>query len=263
MRKKIGAICALTALALNALAEDGAWTLGSGIHYSSGDYGTSATTTILSIPLTARYDQGPWSFRASVPYVEISGPSSVLPGVGAVSNSNPRRRGSGATPASEGTASGLGDVTASATYAAYYDRAAQLGVDLTGKLKIATADPDQGLGTGEHDFAALLDVFKVVDRLTLFAGVGYHMLGSSPHIPLDNVWSWSLGGSYRIDQRDSAGLTYDARERVSPGASPQSELTAFWARRLDRAWKAQVYVLKGFADGSPDWGAGLSVAYSF
>lgn len=241
-------------------AEDGVWSLGSGIHYSSGDYGTSATTTILSIPFTARYDREPWSLRASVPYLEVSGPSTVVPGVGAVPNTNPRRRGS---PAIKGTASGLGDVVASATYAAYYDRRAQLGLDLTGKVKIATADPDEGLGTGEHDLAVLADVWKSFDRMTLFAGVGRHWLGSSAFIQLDNVWSWSLGASYRIDARDSAGLTYDARERVAASAAPQRELSAFWARRLERAWKAQVYVLKGFADGSPDWGAGLSLAHAF
>ena len=46
-------------------------------------------------------------------------------------------------------------------------------------------------------------------------------------------------------------------------AQPQRELMAFWARRIDKAWKAQLYGLKGFSDGSPDWGAGASVAYAF
>lgn len=236
---------------------DGQLTLGTGLHYSSGDYGTPVTTTILSIPFTARYDRGPWSLRASLPWVEVSGANTVVPGFGRV---NPGGRGRG-SPAGESTTSGLGDLVASATYAAYYDRASQLGVDLTAKVKLATAD--EGLGTGEHDFAALADVFKVVDRVTWFAGVGYHMLGSSASFPLDDVWSWSAGASYRIDARDSAGLVYDARERASPGSGALSELTAFWSRRLDRAWKTQVYLLKGFANGSPDWGAGLSLAYSF
>jgi hypothetical protein len=267
MRSRIGVLCAAMALGGTAFAADpGAWSLGTGIHYSEGDYGTPTTTTILSIPVTARYDVERWSLRATIPYVEISGAGSVIPGVGSVRNTNPRGRGRGAAPAaaaSEGSASGLGDVVASATYAAYYDRAAQLGLDLTGKVKIATADPDEGLGTGEHDFAALIEVYKTTDRVTLFAGLGYHILGSSAFIQLDDVFSWSLGGSYRIDTRDSAGLAYDARERVSASASPISELTAFWSRRLDRAWKAQVYVLKGFADGSPDWGAGLSATHAF
>ena len=240
--------------AQGALAQEGRWTLGTGLHYSEGDYGTSTSTTILSLPLTARYDVDRWSLRASIPYLEISGASAVVPGVGAA-------RGGRGTASR--TASGLGDLVASATYAAYHDRGAQLGLDVTGKVKVATADEDEGLGTGEHDFALLADAFKQVDRVTWFGGVGFHMLGSSPAIPLDDVWSWNIGGSYRLDARDSAGLVYDARERVSAGAGPISELTAFWSRQLDRRWKAQAYVLKGFADGSPDWGAGLSAAYAF
>ena len=257
MDRKIFLAGALALVTSGAFAQDGRWTLGTGLHYSSGDYGTGATTTILSLPFTARYDTGPWSLRASVPYLEVSGPSAVIPGVGPVSNSNPRRRGRGSTAASEGTASGVGDTTLAATYTAYP------GIDVTGKVKLATADPDQGLGTGEHDAAVLVDAYRTFDRVTLFGGVGYHMLGSSPYIPLENVWSASLGGSYRIDQRDSAGLAFDARQRASPTGFPQRELTAFFERRLDRAWKAQAYLLKGFANGSPDWGAGATVGYSF
>src|SRR5438105_5131634 len=84
MHRKILLAGALALFTCGAFAQDGAWTLGTGLHYSSGDYGTSATTTILSVPFTARYDTGPWSLRASVPYLEVSGPSAVIPGVGAV-----------------------------------------------------------------------------------------------------------------------------------------------------------------------------------
>lgn len=246
-------LCSLLFVAHGALAQDGL-TLGTGIHYSEGDYGTGTDTTIFTVPLTARYGTGPWSLRLWVPYIEIDGATSVVPGVGSV------RRG----PVTRSrTESGLGDVVASATYAAYYDAGAQLGIDVTGKVKLGTADADRGLGTGEDDFAALVEVFKTFDRVTAFVGVGHHWLGSSAAIPLDNVLSWSLGGTYRIDDRDSAGLIYDGRERVAPGAGELSELTAFWSRRLSREWKAQVYVLKGFANGSPDWGAGLSAAYAF
>jgi hypothetical protein len=266
MRDVIRAACAaafLGALAPALAAEQGVWGLGTGIHYSSGDYGTSSTTTILSIPLTARYDRGPWTFKGSIPYLSVDGPSTVVPGVGRVPNTNPRRRGGAATATTDGSASGIGDLVLSATYAAYYDRASQLGVDLTGKVKVATADEDEGLGTGENDFAAIVEVFKTLDRLTVFGGIGRHFLGSSSFIPLEDVWSYSLGASYRMDDRDSVGLTFDARDRVAPGASPQRELTGFWSRKLDRDWKGQAYVLKGFADGSPDWGAGLSVVRSF
>ncbi len=270
MRNAISAACAAAFLGAGAPAlgaEQGTWGLGTGVHYSSGDYGTSQTTTIWSIPFTARYDHGPWTFKGSIPWLEVSGPATVIPGVGVVNNTNPSGRGRGGggatTATTSGTASGIGDLVLSATYAAYYDRASQLGIDLTGKVKVATADEDKGLGTGENDFAAIVEAYKTIDRLTLLGGIGRHFLGSSTFIPLDDVWSWSLGASYRIDDRDSAGLTFDARQRVSPSAFPQRELTAFWSRKLDRDWKSQAYVLKGFADGSPDWGAGLSVVRSF
>ncbi len=266
MRNVIRAACAAAFLGAGApalAAEQGVWGLGTGIHYSSGDYGTSSTTTILSVPFTARYDRRPWTLKGSIPYLMVDGPSTVVPGVGRVSNTNPRRRGGAATATTDGSASGIGDLVLSATYAAYYDRASQLGIDLTGKMKVATADEDEGLGTGENDYAAIVEAFKTLDRLTVFGGIGRHFLGSSNFIQLEDVWSYSLGASYRMDERNSVGLSYDWRDRVSPGASELSELTAFWGHQLDRVWKTQAYVLKGFSDGSPDWGAGLSVVRSF
>ena len=54
MDRKILLAGALALITSGAFAQDGVWTLGTGLHYSSGDYGTSATTTILSIPFTVQ-----------------------------------------------------------------------------------------------------------------------------------------------------------------------------------------------------------------
>lgn len=254
MTLKATLLCGALCFAQGALGAEGdVWTLGSGIHYSSGDYGTSTTTDILSIPLELRYERAQWTFRFSLPYVEIDGTGSVVPGLGAVGSSARRRD----------SAAGLGDLVAAATYAALYDPGAQLGLDLTAKVKAATADEDEGLGTGEHDFAVLVEAYKTFDRTTLFAGVGHHWLGDPPGLRLNDVWSWSLGGSYRLDARDSAGLVYDEREALTADSGKLRELTAFFSRKLDRRWKGQAYFLMGLADGSPDWGAGLSAGYSF
>jgi Putative MetA-pathway of phenol degradation len=250
VRRQMTALCAGTLLALSAQAQESPLTLGAGFHYSSGDYGTSSTTDIASLAATAKYDAGPWTYRATVPYIKIDGANAVIPGVGRV------RDGGGSR-----TESGLGDIVLGATYAAYNDR--RLGVDLTGKVKLATADEDKGLGTGEHDLIFLLDLYQTFNRVTGFGGVGYHILGDAPGLPLDNVWSMNLGFSYKVDERDSAGVSFDARQRVSSDASPQRELTGFFVRQLDRLWKAQLYALIGLADGSPDWGFGLSAARPF
>src|SRR3979490_985920 len=90
----------LLACAQGALAADtGEFSLGVGFNYSSGEYGTSTTTESLSVPIIARYDRGPWIFKLTVPYLSISGGTSVVPGVGRVTSSNPRRRGGGAREA--------------------------------------------------------------------------------------------------------------------------------------------------------------------
>jgi hypothetical protein len=108
-----------------------------------------------------------------------------------------------------------------------------------------------------------VDAYKTYGRVTYFGGIGYTELGSSPYIQLNSVLNATAGASYKLDERNSAGLSVDTRERASPSGSPQRELTAFWTQKIDRTWRAQAYVLKGFSDGSPDWGVGASVAHAF
>src|SRR2546426_3127687 len=120
MQKKSIAL-GLLAFAQGALAADaGEFSLGVGFNYSSGEYGTSTTTEILSIPIIARYDHGPWIFKLTIPYLSISGGTSVVPGIGRVSSSNPKRRGGGGR---EATATGLGGIGASATYTTFFNSA--------------------------------------------------------------------------------------------------------------------------------------------
>jgi hypothetical protein len=240
-------------------------TLGVGVHHSRGDYGTGAETRILAVPVTGRYDRGLLTVKVTVPWLEISGGTAVVPGIGRVNNTNPNargRRGGGAT-SSEATTSGMGDATVAASWGLIRDARAGHGVDVTGKVKVATADADKGLGTGEHDFGMFADGYKAFGANTLFGGVGHTWLGSSPYLQLNDVWSVNLGVSHRLDARDSVGLSFDGRQRASSSSSPQRELMAFFGRKLDARWTAQAYFLKGIADGSPDWGVGATAAYAF
>lgn len=233
--------------------QDKALTLGGALDYSSGDYGTGTETRITSVAATARYDTGPWAFKAYVPWIKVTGNQSVIPGLGRV-------RGGSAERTSE---SGLGDIVLGATYAALYDKPGGFGLDFTTKVKLPTADEKKGLGTGETDFIFLADLYKTFDRVTGFGGVGYHVLGDPPGVDLDNVWSANVGASYKLDERDSVGVSLYGRERVAPGADRQRELMGFLVHKFDQFWKMQLYALIGLADGSPDYGFGLSVARPF
>lgn len=248
------ALCCCAAMPF-ALAADGTVSVGTGFNYISGRYGTATTTDVTSIPFLLKYETADWTLKLTLPYLYVSGGTSVIPGVGGADNRNPRSR--------TASAEGLGDVVAAATYAAYYDSASALGVDLTGKVKFGTADRDKGLGTGENDYSAQVDVYKGYGHFTVFGGMGYTALGSSPYLSLNNVFNLTLGGAYKLNDLTTAGLTYDARERVTSTSGAMSEAMAYVSHKIDKHWKSQFYLLKGFETGSPEWGAGANINYAF
>lgn len=257
-------------LARAALAAEGELALGSGVQFSSGDYGGPSTTSILTIPFTARYEREAWTLRATLPYLRITGPRTVVPGVGRVDDNlidnllNVPASQRGRAQTERRTVSGLGDASASATYTLYSGGSAnRSGIGLTGKLKFATGDEKQGLGTGSNDVAVQVEGFQQVGRSTLFGAVGYTLFGDSPIANFENVLNFGVGASQRTDGGDTIGIAFDLRQAGNPAPAPQRELTGFWSHRLDRDWRSQLYVLKGFSRGSPDWGAGVTAAYVF
>jgi hypothetical protein len=244
--------CCLAAGSAVAVAEDAA--LGLGLHYSQGDYGTGATTKIGAVVLTGRYERAPWTYKAMLPYLYVTGGRAVIPGVGPLQDTD---------VAGARKTEGVGDPVLSGTYAAYQHEGARFGVDLTARLKLAVGDTEEQLSTGENDLGLQVDAFKAFDRITVFAGVGYTIFGKTPLIPLQNVVNYTLGASLRLDERETTTLSYDEREPVTPTSGWQREVTLSWAYRLDRGWRAQSYFLLGLDDGSPDWGLGMSAVYVF
>lgn len=249
-----------------AQAADGA-TLGVGVDYSRGDYGSDIETEILSVPVTARIRTGNWNLSASVPWVRVSGDPNVLPAVGLVPNLNPLGRGRdgllGDAPGAEherGTASGVGDVTLAAAYSVPTGSA--LGVDLGVKAKIATADEDKGLGTGANDAGVSVDLYRDFDGTVVFGGVAHTWLGSSTHIDVDSVQSGNLGISQQAG-RGKLGVMYDQRTSIARGLEDRREAVGFYSLPTASGGRFQVYASHGLSDGSPDWGAGVAVSTGF
>jgi len=234
----------------------GLTTLSIGADHSSGNYGASERTEIFYVPVTAKHETSRWTLKLVVPYIRITGPSNVigaadpvvtLPGAGAV------RR----------TESGIGDVVASAFHNVLNERDASFGLDIGTKIKFGTADDSRGLGTGKNDFSLQADFFKAIGAFTPFGTLGYRRYGDPAGVDLRNVVYGTIGSSYRMSQPTTVGLAYDWRDRIVQGGARVSELTAYISRKLSSDWKLQVYAVKGFTNGSPDFGAGSSLAYSF
>lgn len=233
----------------------GGFSLTTGIDYSTGKYGGASSTDILYLPLTGRYEIDKWVFKLTVPYIMVTGPGNVVRGIGIIKSKPAGRR---------RTESGLGDVVAGVTRNVVDLASSGTLVDLTGKIKFGTASASKGLGTGENDYAAQVDVTqRVTSLVSVFGSLGYKIVGSPAGAQLSNVVYGEAGAAFKISDGLHAGGFFDASQAASPASGQQREVTAYLTRAFSERWKLQVYGVHGFANGSPDWGGGAMATFAF
>ena len=249
---------ALAFTGINAAADssDPVYRLSTGIDYTSGDYGGTVDIEDVYIPLTGIVDYGRFGFRLTVPYLSVTAPAGTIitgpggqpvPGTGALT-----------------TESGLGDIIGSVTlYDVVYNRELGIALDITGKIKFATADEAKGLGTGEHDYSVQADLYKYLGEFTLLGTAGYKVRGDPAGVDLENVLFGSIGGIYNFSTDTRGGLIFDYRESTISANDSIREITGFVSRPINNDWRLVAYALTGFSDSSPDFGGGVLVKRTF
>lgn len=228
--------------------------LSAGMEYSTGRYGAELPTDIKYFPLTVRYETDDWNLRLTLPYVQMTGPGSVVganDGLAGSAGANVRRN-----------ASGQGDATVTVSHDLYASTDGSLLLDLTGRIKFGTADASQGLGTGKNDFSLQADMLTGNRDWTLFGSVGHRQMGDTADIDFRNPWFASLGAAHNLNGRTQLSAVYETRQRVIEDGALISEVMVSAAYKLAASQTLQAYVVKGFADGSPDWGVGLAINYT-
>lgn len=229
--------------------------LSTGFDYSSGSYGAARDTQIWSLPVTAKYVHDAWTFKVSVPYLQITGPGGVVAGDGAVVVGN-------ATSQQVTTASGWGDVVMGITYSLDPLTDYMPFIDLTAKVKAPTANENRGLGTGEADYTLKADFSKTFGAITPFATIGYRFVGNPPGSNLRDTFLASVGADYRLNEKFSTGLIFDYRQSTSRTSQDPAELTPYLNYKITKAVSANLYTVVGFSHGSPDNGVGLQLSYA-
>ena len=253
-------LTSLTVLALSlglatqaTQASDWRIRVSTGFDYSSGDYGADSDTDIFFLPVTLKHEREFGAFKLTLPYVSIKSASGSIGAGGDVSvdpNAGDKRT----------TESGLGDVVFAYTHYAYPGDEQWPIVDLTGKVKFGTADENKGLGTGETDYSLEVDFTKLFEKTVLFVTLGHKFYGDPPGGDLQNANYVSLGTGYQLNADTSFGLIYDTREASSSSGEDLSEATAYLSYKLPNDYKLLGYVVKGFSDGSADYGIGLTIS---
>lgn len=235
--------------------KDGYLTLTLGYEASSGDYGTAATTDIVTVPVSALYEKGRWAMKLTVPYLRVTGDGTVLASGGGRGR---RATTTTTTTTTRTTDSGLGDVVALVAYNIYAADEVDAGVDLAGRIKFGTAS--RTLGTGMNDYAAQLYGYHALGDLTPSLVLGYEVLGSSAEVPLENVYYGTATVDYRFSDPTSGGVEYRYVQQASVTAAEQRELSFYISHEIGRDLFLRGYLMKGYADGSPDSGFGLSLS---
>ncbi len=240
-------------LADTSVAEGGRMSLTLGAEYTSGEYGGDENIDDVYLPLTVAWSNENLSARVTVPYAYVSAPEGSIIGRG-----NDVVIGSGESRSD----SGLGDVTLAVSWLDVYS-SRDVALDVTGKVKLGTADEEKGLGTGETDYTLQLDGYVFQDDFLWMATVGYKWRGDSPGLDLDDTWFAAGGMAVRMPAESRVGTLVSYRPEVVDGGEDAMDVTLFYDRDFAPALGAQLYVLAGLTDGSPDWGIGGSVSWSF
>ena len=199
------------------------------------------------MPTSLKVEWDPIFLKVTVPFVFVDGDAVLIDGqpVG--------------IPLFVGSRDGIGDVVIAAGYGYFPDGGIIPAVELSGRIKIGTADEEQGLGTGEEDYTIQLDLSKNVGRVTPFAAVGYRFIGDPPEVKFNNKIFASAGLSLSLGRRFSMGLAYDWAQSAVPGSPDIQEIAPFGSIKLTEHLAFDPYAVIGLSNSSPDWGLGTQL----
>lgn len=263
---------------LSSLAESPApaysptYAIGLGLDISSGTFGTGSTSTYVTAPLiidwfpTERLD-----LELTVPflYQRTSNTGHAALGTNVKSTAKSVASGSmmGGTGGGGGMLGGdygLGDITLTGGYSLLTDGDISPLVRPTVYIKFPTAASDKGLGTGKYDFGAGVAVSKWLDNWQPFAEGRYVIQGAShDETGALDFFTADAGIAYSWSERFITSAFTRIGSPLFDGMSAplEARLKAVW--RFGKRTYTDIYALKGFSDGSPDFGGGASLFREF
>lgn len=223
-----------------------------GVDFSRGDFGAADATETLSTPFSARADVGDFRFSIGASWLQITGPGGVVAD-GVIVD------GDAAGEIEQN--SGFGDLTLGVNYNVPSELTGDWIVQLQGRLKVPTADEDQGLGTGELDGGVAVDLAYDLGRFTPFTTVGFRWRGDPEGADLNNTFNVSVGGSYSLGSGYAVLASYDFREATTDTAEESQEVFGAITGPLSDQLRWTLYGSAGFTDGAPDGGVGFQLTW--
>ncbi|MBC8212371.1 MAG: DUF3187 family protein [Gammaproteobacteria bacterium] len=231
----------------------------------SGDYGSDTSTDVSSIPLQLKYFADVWSFALEVPYVSVRGDATVVPGVrGQSAGQGPGSSINTPTSTTQSvTRSGIGDSQLSVSRAFFPQQQEGIFYELTATVKLATADQKKSLGTGETDYSIKLSMSMEMGNWMPGVSAGYQLTGDTADTDFNDVWFFSAGTGYRLDQSSRLSAGIDFEQAVNDGADDFTAVSLGYSRDLASQASVGINVKAGLTDNSLDKGLSVFVSIPF
>lgn len=241
------------------LVKEGELSLLTGADYRQGDYGTSDSTSLLSIPFSVTYRKTNFSFFASIPLLFASSDGDIIVN----SKTNNPRQSTPTTRSSNNTETGIGDTVLSGSFYYTPDYHQESEYRLTAIYKLATADEDKGFGTGEDDYAFEAGVAKNIDEYILSGTLGYEINGNSPDFAYNNVYYGAAGLTKNLPEYTQIGGYLSFSQALTDSSDAPLELSIFYSKPVAKNRNLYLFASKGFSDGSPDFAIGANIQFDY
>ncbi len=280
--------CLLLLLLLPApsLAKEPRWSAGLTFDFASGDYGTGITTDSYTTSLVLNwYPTARLDLEATVPYLYQSSSTTTLAGRIPIGSRQRRSSGEATVAALAGPGSGgmrdpgetttitdteasrprqgLGDVLLGAGYILVPQTEATPRVRAFGTVKLPTADEKEGLGTGEFDAGAGLDLSHWLGDWHLFVRGTAIFQGGEDELGLRDYRTGEAGAGRLL--AEGLLLTVSGWGATSPSETSSSQGEV---RLKLHYWNASgpnlsAYLARGLTGSSHDFAAGAGIFFPY
>jgi opacity protein-like surface antigen len=251
----VAAAVACASILVPAPAHSGSWQADLSATYESGTYGSSETTTMVSIPLTIKRYFSRWETSITLPYLSVETKGDVV-----IVDGSPQSAAEGSD--GSGSASGLGDIVIKGKFYAATERGSLPYIDLVARVKVPTAGTD--LGTGEADFGFGAEIsHSLGKKYFAMADTMYTITGDPSGTDYRNRVAWGLGGGWQPKPGSTLSISYDYKSALRSTETAARSLTVYGSRRLRPAVRLYGLLDFGLSDSASDVGLTAGVKYDF
>lgn len=221
-----------------------------GVDYSSGTYGGSETTEVVSVPFAVRLTVDDWTFRVSAPYLHVTGPADISEGES--------DGGSSGTVVRDGAEQGIGDTTVSVERAFRRIGGSNAYVELGARARLPSGDQEKGLGVGVVDYGVNAELGVSSRAGAIYVSGGYRFLGETDNgADRQDGAQAAIGGWVPVGNRARIGAYGSWRQASIDGNDDPSTAGGYISYRMSERLRVTVTASGGLSDASPDYMTGI------